>query len=153
MSNLLSERLAVVGVVDPDNYASGSQSTDVIDMKYHDRVMFIISVGQFDNGGAGSADFKVLEATATGGTFKGLSGKSITQMTEAGSTDDDDQKIINVYASELSAGYRYIKGNLKITGAQNVDAAVISMADSTRFSDAVTSTSFGDLASVSEIVA
>ena len=147
MSAKLSEILAVVGTVDPDAYVTGTSLTDAIDMEDHEQVIFTVMVGEL--GSSATVDFYVMESTASGGTYTRLSGKSITQLTDAG-TDDDKQAIVVVKASELTSGYSFLKGSLRI-GAADSDAAVIAQATS-RFSDAVTSTSFGDLASVDEIV-
>ena len=148
MGKLLSEYLAVVATVDPDAYATGTQLTDAIDMEDHEQVMFIVQLGTMAS--SATIDFYVMECATSGGTYTRLSGKSITQLTEAG-TDSDKQAIVNVKASELGTGMRYLKGSLRI-GTDAVDSGVIALATS-RFSHAVTSTSFGDLASVDEIVA
>lgn len=151
--HLMSERLAVVSVIDPADRASGTTLGDAIDMKYHDQVMFIVMVGNIQK--PNTIDFKVTESTASGGTYVPISGKAITQLTQAG-TDHNKQAIINVSASELSTGYRFLKGRLYVagvTGTGNNGQCVLTLASKTRYSDAVTSTSFGDLASVDEIVA
>jgi hypothetical protein len=151
MANLLSEELAIVACIDPDNRASSTTLSDAIDMSVHDRVMFIVAVGAMQLS-ARTYDFKVVECATSGGTYTPISGKSITQLTGA---DANKQVIVNVQASDLSDGYRYIKGRLYVggvTGTGANESAVIALAGVTRFSDAVTSTSYGDLASVDEIV-
>ena len=142
----LSEMLAVVGAIDPDAYTTGTQLTDAIDMQMHREVIFAIQVGTF--GTAATVDFEVMESATSGGTYTQLD-KDITQLTDG---DDDKQVIVNVRASELTAGMRYLKGSLRLL-VEAVDSGVIAFADRTRYSDAVTSTSYGDLASVDEIVA
>lgn len=149
MSHLLSERLAIVEVIDPEAMTAGTTASDAIDMSVHDQVMFIVMTGNL--GASGTVDFDVRQATTSGGTYTLISGKEITQMTEATSTRYDSQAIVNVKASELSAGYRYIKGHL-IIGTATSDVGMIALADNTRYSDAVATTSYGDLASVVEIV-
>lgn len=151
MSNLLSEELAIVSVIDPDDRASSTTLSDAIDMSVHDRVMFIVAVGAMQS--TRTFDFKVVECDTSGGTYTPITGKSITQLT---GVDDNKQVVVNVNASELTAGYRYVKGRLYVggvTGTAANEACVIALGSSTRFSDAVTSTSYGDLASVDEIVA
>jgi len=148
--HLLSERLAIVEVIDPDALTAGTTAGDAIDMSVHDKVMFILMVGDIIS--TGKVDLQIKESDASSGTYHKISGKSIVQFTEATSTRNDCQAIINVSASELTAGHRYIKGYLAVTTAA-ADVAVLALANKTRFSDAVTSTSYGDLASVVEIVA
>ena len=153
--HLLSDRLAIVSVIDPDDFASGTTTGDVIDMRMHRNLMFVVMAG--DLATSTTIDLKVTESTASGGTFVPISGKSITQITEASSTQDDSQSIINLRADELSTGYRFVKARLVIAGATNggvkSGVAVLTLAGHSRYSDAVSSTTFGDLASVKEIVA
>lgn len=149
--HLMSERLAVVATIDPDAYASGTQLSDAIDMAYHREVMFIIQAGVIPS--SGTYNFVVTESATSGGTYTQITGKSITALTNAG-TDSDKQVIVNVKASEMGTGMRYLKGSLRMTGnAAANDAAVLALAGKSRFSDAVTSTVYGDLASVDEVVA
>lgn len=148
MEKLISEALSIVGTVDPDAYATGTQLTDAIDMSVNRRVMFIVTVG--DLGTAATIDFYVMECATSGGTYTRLTGKNITQLTKTG-TDGDKQAIVNVSSEELTSGMRYLKGSMRV-GTAASDAAVIALGDPI-YSDAVTSTAYGDLASVDEIVA
>lgn len=143
----LSERLAVVATVDPDAYGTGGQNCDVIDMKLHQRVIFIVMLGDFVS--TGKADFAVYGDTASNGSFATLiTGKSITQLTQAG-TDDNKQVVVEVTAEEVAAqGFRYIRGTLTLTVA-GADAGVVALAGDDRYQPA----SDNDLASVDEIVA
>lgn len=147
----LSEMLAIVATVDPDAYATSTQSSDAIDMQMHREVMFILQTGTLDTGA--TIEFRIYEApdgnkSTTQGTFRLL--KAATDLAD---TDDDKQVIINVRADELSAGYRWLKAELKLGGTFDGDVSLVALADRSRFSHAVTSTSYGDLASVDEIVA
>lgn len=151
--SLPSERVAVVSVIDPADRASGTTTGDAIDMSVHDEVMFIVMVGNIVKGD--TIDFKVTESATSNGTFTPISGKAITQLTQAG-TDHNKQAIINVRASDLTAGYRYLKGRLYVTGVTgtgNNGSSVLTLAFKSRYSSATTSTTYGDLASVDEIVA
>lgn len=143
----LSEALALVATIDPDAYGTGTQNTDVIDMKYHRRVIFIVMAG--DLGSAATLDFAVKADTASNGSFTTtLNGKSITQLTQAG-TDSDKQAIIEVTAEEVAAeGFRYLRG-LATLGAAASDYGVVALASNNRYTPA----SDYDLATVDEIVA
>lgn len=143
----LSEGLAVVATVDPAAIAASTVNTDAIDMKNFRRVVFIVAVGTM--GAGGTADFAVYGDTASGGSYAtAITGKSITQLTKAGS-DDNKQAIVEVTAEEVSAqGLRYIRGALVI-GTATSPATVIALAGGLRHSPA----SEHDLASVDEIVA
>ena len=140
----LSEQLAIVATIDPDAYAASTVLTDAIDMSKFRRVMFIVMAGTL--GASATLDFKVTECATSGGTYSDLSGKSITQLTQAGS-DDDKQVIVEVAAEEMGSGKRYLKGSLTI-GTATSDAGVIALADVGRYKPE----SGSDLASVDEIV-
>ena len=143
----LSERVGVVATVDPDAYGTGDQTTDVIDMKNVNRVMFVVMAGTL--GTSATLDFLVKGDTASNGSFTTtITGKSITQLTEAGA-DSDKQAIVEVTAEEAKAqGFRYIRGTLTI-GAATSDAGVIAIASGLAYEPA----SDYDLATVDEIVA
>lgn len=148
--HLLSEKLAVVSVIDPDAYTTGTYTGDAIDMSAHRRIMVIVQVGDFVTGGtAGTIDCVLTQATTSGGTYKQISGKSITQLTRAGS-DSNKQAIINLAADELDAGYRYVKVSLRVT-TKGADAGTITLADNSRYTNASILTSYGDLSSVDSI--
>lgn len=143
----LSERLAVVSCIDPDAYGTGTQQGDIIDMDVHDRILFIVQAGTITS--SGTIDFNVWGSAASDmGSGALITGKSITQLTQAG-TDSDKQVLVEVTAAEVAAqGYRYIRGNLIILAA-GADAGTIALAGDSRFEPA----NVYDLASVDEIVA
>lgn len=143
----LSEALAVVSCIDPDAYTTGATNGDEIDMAVHARVIFIVMAGTL--GSSATLDFAVYGDTTSGGSFAtAITGKSITQLTEAG-TDADKQAIVEVTAEEVAAqGLRYIRGTMTV-GTATSDAGVVALADHSRYSPA----SEYDLASVDEIVA
>jgi hypothetical protein len=148
--HLMSERLAIVSVIDPDLLGSGTSLGDAIDMRSHRQVMFIVMAGSINT--ADTIDFKVTQSATSGGTYTPITGKAITQIVKAGAKT---QAVINVRASELGTDKRWLKGRLYMTGVTGTKtgACVLTLASHSRHSDAVTSTTFGDLASVAEIVA
>lgn len=151
MSKLMSDHLAIVATIDPDAYASGTQLSDAIDMSVHNRIMVILQAGVIPS--SGTYNLKLTESATSGGTYTQISGKGITALTAAG-TDSDKQAIVNLEADELGDGMRYVKVSLRMTGnASANDAGVLVLADESRFSTAVTTAAYGDLASVDEIVA
>lgn len=142
----MSEKILVVGAIDPDAYDDSATTvkTDIIDMSLHRRVLFIVMVGTM--AATATVDFDVYADTAANGaTMAKLTGKKITQLTQAG-TDDDKQALVEVTAEEVfAAGKRYIRGEL-LVGTDAVDAAVIALAMHSRYQPGT------DLASVDEIV-
>lgn len=110
MKNCLpSEVCAIVACIDPDANDQTTLTSDWVDMDDWDQVAAIVMVGVTATGA--TLDAEVQQATANDGTGAKTigSGKSITQLTKAGS-DDDKQAIINVRAEELDTAnsFRYV---------------------------------------------
>ncbi len=146
-SEQLSQQLAVVATNDPDSYGAGANNGDAVDMSKWNRVLFVVMSG--DLGASATLDCK-LQGSADGSSgWTDLSGKAITQLTQAGS-DSDKQALIEITAEELhgySASYRYVRSVLTI-GVAASEAAVVALGAGARFHPA----SDDDLASVDEIV-
>lgn len=144
---LASEQMAVVGVIDPDAYTNSTYTTDYIDMSKWEEIMAVVMVGDMVTNS--TVNFKVTEYTNTSaGGAQDISGKAITQLTEAGS-DSNKQAIINLRREDLSIddGYRYVKLQM-IVGAAASDSAAIVLGLVPRRAPA----SDNDLSSVDEIV-
>jgi Cys-tRNA synthase (O-phospho-L-seryl-tRNA:Cys-tRNA synthase) len=149
MSNRrFSDDWAVVSTIDPDAYGTGAQTSDVIDMQDWERIVVIVQGGTL--GSSATLDAAVHYDTASNGSFTNkVTGKEITQMTEAG-TDSDKQAIIEVTASEvaaMAAGARYARVAMTV-GAATSDAGLLVLGRSAHYNPA---TDY-DLASVDEIV-
>lgn len=146
MGKKLSEAVAVVACIDPDAYGTGVQTSDWVDMADFERIMFVVQAGTLAS--TATLDFKVQQsADSSGSNPADISGKAITQLTEAG-TDSDKQAIVEVRQDELTAGYRYVAGVMTL-GAAGGDAGVLALAGNPTYGPA----SGYDLASVDEIVA
>lgn len=131
MLNILpSDRSPVAGVIDPDAYSTGTYTTGYIDMEQFANVMAIIQAGTL--GTSATLDAKIEEAKDSSGTdVQDLSGKAITQLTQAGS-DSDKQAVINVAAEELSDTYTHVRVSMTI-GTASSDAAAIAMGFDARY--------------------
>lgn len=107
----MSQRMAVLGTIDPQDYAANTSTTtvtsDVIDMSVFRRVMFILSVGTL--GTACTVDMTVNKGTATATVT--TSHTAITQLTTA---DDNKQVIVEVTAEKVEPN-RYV--NAVVTAA------------------------------------
>jgi len=147
MTQRLSENVAVVATIDPDAYSAAAYNSDAVDMANMDRVMFIVQVGTMAS--TSTVDFKLQGDTASGFSSPvDLTGKAITQLTEAGA-DSDKQAIVEVTGDEvLAQGLRYVRGVMTVATAAS-DAGVIALGQSLRYQPAENF----DLASVDEIVA
>lgn len=148
MSTLPSERAAIVGVIDPDANAAGALTTAYVDMSKFERVMAIVMAGTL--GASATLDFKLVQATDSGGTgSKDIANKAITQLTQAG-TDSDKQAVINVMAEELDVqgGFGFVAATMTTATATSDSGAILLGFDATH-----APASDNDLASVDEIVA
>lgn len=142
-----SERVAVGGVIDPDANAAGALTSDYVSLAEFHSCMGIVMVGTM--GSTGTIDAKLVQATDSAGTgVKDITGKAITQLTEAG-TDDDKQAVINCRAEELDVdnGFDHVALVLT-TAAATSDSAAVLLGLDPRHGPA----SDSDLASVDEIV-
>lgn len=98
-NQLASEMAAVVGVIDPDAYATGNIDTGWIDASKFDRFMAIVMAGDIVS--TGTLDAKLQQASDSSGTgAEDITGKAITQLTQAG-TDSNKQAIINLRPEEM----------------------------------------------------
>ena len=147
---LPSETCSLVGILDPDAYSTSAFTTgtaSVIDMSNFRSLMVTAAVGDWTT--AGTFDLMVTECATSNGTFTSIAGKSITQMGEV-ATSANHQAIINVDAIEMGTGMRWIGLNAAIVAG--IEACVMVHGFSPRYTDAVISTAYGDLATVDEIV-
>ncbi len=146
-NTLPSERAALLATIDPDALAAGAHNSDWFDMSKFGTAMALVKVGQL--GASATVDAKLEQAQDGSGTgAKDITGKAITQLTQAGG-DDDKQAIINLRAEELDVNNGFTHGRLVITVAtatSDADGSVLgfdpSYAPANKF----------DLASVDEIV-
>lgn len=142
-----SDEWAIIGTVDPDANAAGTVTTDEIDMSKWERVAFIVMAGAL--GTNATVDFAVKggATSSAGSQATAITGKAITQLTEAG-TDSDKQAVVEVSADEVAAqALRYIEGSL-VTATATSDSGVLVLGRPRHYGPA----SDADLASVDEIV-
>jgi len=147
MSSLASERVALLGAIDPDAYAASTVVSDYGYAGNFERMMAVVSVGDMVATSVVSA--KLVQATTSAGAgAKDITGKSITNLTQAG-TDDNKQAIINVKSDELDTtnGFDYVALSVTLATA-GADAAGYLFGIDARYGPA----SDNDLASVDEIV-
>lgn len=146
---LPSQRAAVVGVIDPDANVAGAVSTVWINMADFHNLMAIIKAG--DLGALATLDAKLEQAQDAAGTgVKDIVGKAITQLTQAGVNDSNNQAIINLRDDELDINGAFTHARLTMTvgtATSDTDGTVLGLLP--RYGPADTK----DLASVVEIVA
>jgi len=120
-----SDRAVLAAVIDPDAYTAAAYSSGWVHMGTYENIMAVLKVGTMAT--SSTVDAKLEQAqddSATG--LKDITGKSITQLTEAG-TDSDKQAIINCRADELDVanGFDYVRITVTVaTAASDLDAAI-----------------------------
>ena len=146
--NVLPSSLsALVGVIDPDAYAAAAYSTGWIDMSKRAGILATVFAGTM--AATSTIDAKLEQATDGSGTgVKDIAGKSITQLTAAGS-DDDKQAEINLRPQELDIANGFDFARLTVTVATAASDMGASVMD---FGAHYGPASDNDLASVDEIV-
>lgn len=147
MNQKLTDFMALVAAIDPDAYAAGTVITDEIDMAVWEKVIFVVMAGTL--GTSATVDFSVKGGASSnaGSHSTAVTGKAITQLTDAGS-DDDKQAIVEVSHQECGAqGLRYIEGSLVVAVATS-DAGAVAFGVPRNYGPAHKL----DLASVDEIV-
>ena len=125
MNNLASECVGIVGVIDPDAYAAGTVTTGWIKAGDFQRFMATVSAG--DLGTNATLDAKLEQASDSTGTgAKDVTGKAITQLTQAGG-DSNKQAIINLNPDELDIanGFGYFRLSLTVGTATSDAGAMV----------------------------
>lgn len=120
-----SDEAVVLETIDPVSQGAGSVSSGWVNMAQIPIIQAIVLAGVL--GASATLDGKLQQATDSSGTgAKDITGKSITQLTKAGS-DDNKQAIINCRASELdvAGGFSYVRLTLTVGTAASLVAGVI----------------------------
>jgi hypothetical protein len=145
-ANILpSNRAVVAATIDPDAYTAAAYTSDYVSLADFESLMAVIMVGTMAS--TSTVDAKLVQATDSSGTgSKDISGKAITQLTEAG-TDSDKQAIINCRSDELdvAGGFTHVAVTVTVgTAASDMGAVIIGLDG--RYQPVA------DLASVDEVI-
>lgn len=103
----------------PANKTPAAHNTAWTSMANHQRAIYIVRVGSM--AATSTLDFKLQQATDSSGTdAKDISGKSITQLTQAGG-DGSETVVVELRTEELDVdgGFDYVRGVLTV-GTANV---------------------------------
>lgn len=145
---LASQEAAVAGIIDPDAYAASTVTSGWISMATFKKIQAIVMAGTM--AATSTLDAKLEQATDSSGTgAKDITGKAITQLTQA-AIDSDKQAVINCRDSELDIDNDFTHVRLSMTIAVAAsDCGGIVMGHSEAYGPA----SDNDLSTVDEIVA
>jgi len=101
----LYEILYPLDVIHADSEGAGSVTGSYVSIRDYEQILAVVDVGDLQ--ASATFDFAIYQATDTSGTSaKAISGKSITQLTQADG-DGDDLVCINVRAEELDAANNF----------------------------------------------
>ena len=111
----LSEQMYPLDNDPPDSVAAGTVTGAYVSMKNYDRAWLVLHVG--DMQATATLDCKLRQAKDSSGTsVKDVSGKAITQLTQAGG-DGDQVVVIELRAEELDVNGGFEHVNYVITVA------------------------------------
>lgn len=139
----LTERLGIIGTIDPATIANSQVYTDVVDLsKYHQ----VVGIALLGNMASETIDFKAYYCDSDGSNATAVT--SATQLAASASANDNTQVAINVRSDDLiAAGKRYVKFGLVTGGATGGPAAVLVLGGDARFGPG----SGGNLATVQQL--
>ena len=119
-----SEKMYPLGYLHPDSYAAGEQNSGYVSLANYHRAWIVLHVG--DMAATATLDLDIEQATDTSGTgAKAITGKSITQLTQAGG-DGDDLVCVEIQTEELDVdgGFDCINAELTV-GTAAVECSLI----------------------------
>lgn len=120
-----SQKNAIVGAIDPAS-ATGTSTSDVIDLKLWGRVTFVVYTGTQTTTGDVTLTIEEGTSTSSFNTTTALATLAI------GANKDNDQYIYEVHDTKLSATYRYIRAKLLQDTATGLHG-LIAIADQARY--------------------
>jgi len=143
---LPSDRARVMGVIDPDVTVASTVATGWIAAEEYANFMSVVMGGTL--GASATLDAKLEQATSSGGAgAKDITGKLITQLTQAG-TDSDKQAIINLRPDELDTANDFTHFRLSVTVAvATSDVAAIVFGFDARYEPETDATSVDEIVS------
>lgn len=145
---LPSELAGVVATIDPDAYTASAYNSDFVDMADFEQIMAVVMAGTL--GSSATLAAKLTQSTsAAGAGEKDITGKAITNLTQASPDDSDKQAVINLRAAELdiAGGFRYVRLTMTV-GVATSDCGAVVFGFNPRHGPS----SDSDLATVAEIV-
>lgn len=119
----LNDFITIAGVIQSQAITAGATGvlSGAIDMAKFGKLQAVIMSGTL--GTSGTLDAKFVESDASGGTYTAISGRAITQLVKA--TDDNKVCLLELKASDIGSGKRYVKLNLVAGTANATSAAVV----------------------------
>lgn len=128
-NSLPSERVAVIGVINPAFYDAETTATDYVDLSLFRRIQVVLQSGVMNNAGGEGGGVNV---DAVLEVAHSPAGAGATDLTESQITrlrhpaDDNKQVVINLDTAVLRGTYRFVRLRVDVTeGAANLSAVVL----------------------------
>ena len=121
-----SDRVAVVGAIDPDVTAAGAVSTGWVAAKDYEKFMAVVMAGTLGTSATFNAKLEqALDGSGTG--VKDITDKAITALTEAGTDESDKQALINLTNEELdvNGGFTHVRLSVTVSVATRYAACLL----------------------------
>lgn len=121
-----TSRFKLLAAIDADAYAAGTYTSGWIDMSLWESLTAMIAPG--DLGTNATVDAKLQQATSSAGAgAKDITGKAITQLTQAGTDKSNKQDWINLKSEDLDRDndFRYVQLSVTIATATSDLAAYV----------------------------
>lgn len=114
-----TDQVTLAAIIDPDAYTAATYTSGWVSMKTYHTIAALVMAGTL--GSSATLDAKLERATDSSGTGAAdITGKAITQLTQAG-TDSDKQVWINLRADEMPAGFTHARLSITV-GTATSDA-------------------------------
>lgn len=126
LNALASELAGIVGAINPVSQGAGTATSGWIDASKFQQFMAIVQAGAL--GASATLDAKLEQATDAAGTgAKDVTGKAITQLTQAG-TDSNKQVVINLNPSQhldTDNGFDHFRLSMTVGTAASLIAGIV----------------------------
>lgn len=134
-----TEQVAFLDRMDPDSFPAAEYNSGYNLLQQYHRAVVILMVG--DMGTGATVDMDIEQATDTSGTgAKAISGKSITQLTQAGS-DSNKVVVVEIRTEELDVDGGFDCINAEVTvGTEAVELALLILGTEPRYPPVPTTT-------------
>jgi hypothetical protein len=121
-----TERVALLAVISPVSQAAGTVTTAWLPMSTFGALLAVVQAGALGN--AATVDAKMQQAKDVSGTAaKDVTGRALTQLTQAGTDKSNKQALINLRAVDLdvAGGFSHARLSLTVATAASLVSAVV----------------------------
>lgn len=121
-----TERIAVLAAINPASQGAGTVTTGWVAVSTFDALLAVIQAGAL--GTAATLDAKIQQAKdATGTGVKDITGKALTQLTQAGTDKSNKQAVIGVRTEDLDVAndFAFVRLSITVATAASLMSAII----------------------------